>query len=334
MKKRGRGMAAIGYPTGVYAGGDANEAQISLKMDGTFNLLMGTVELGQACKTVFSQIAAQELDVPIGSITYINSDTDIAPYCAGAFASRATFMGGNAVIMACRDLKDKIKKFTAPILGVRPDDLEAEDNKILMKGNPDKSMTMAEIGAASTFGGTFLVGIGSYSPGGPYPIDPATGEQPFVAAVAFATAIMEVEVDTETGVVEVVKSVYVYEIGKALSPLMCKMQINGGSAMGIGMAISEDVYPYWPSMDFAVDNLGDYVLVTATDIPADNQHAIIEVPHPNGPYGAKGFGEMVSNVQIPAITAAIHDAIGLWITRVPITPEAILKALESKREAF
>jgi CO/xanthine dehydrogenase Mo-binding subunit len=330
MKKRGKGMAAIGYPTGVYAGGDSNSAQISLRMDGTFDLLVGTVELGQGCKTALTQIAAEELDVPAGAITYTNTDTDVAPYCAGSFASRATFMGGNAVIMACKDLKERIKKFAAPIMGVEPDDLDVADNKILTKSNPDKMMSMAEIGAISTFGREWLVGFGTYSPGGPFPIDPVTGEQPFVAAVAFATGIMEVEVDTETGVVDVVKAFHVYEIGKAISPLMCKMQINGGTAMGIGMALSEDVYPYWPSMDFAVDNLGDYVLVTAADVPRENRHAVIEIPHPDGPFGAKGFGEMVSNVQAPAMTAAIHDAIGAWITGVPITPEMILKALESQ----
>jgi len=331
MKKRGRGIATIGYPTGVYRGGDPNQAEIGLKMDGTLDLLLGSSDLGQGCKTILPQIAAEELDVPIETITFTNTDTDVAPYCRGTFASRVTFIGGNATIRACQDLKQKIKKFAAPRMGVAPDHLELANGQVFIRGNSNAFMSLAEIGTASIMEGELLVGYGAYAPEGPFPIDPATGAQPFLASSAFATGILDVEVDTGTGVVEVIKGVYVYEIGKAINPLMCKMQINGGSAIGIGNALSEDAHPYWPSTDFAVESLGDYVVMTAADLPPDNSHAIIEVAHPDGPYGAKGFAEMTANVQIPAITAAIHDAIGVWITQFPITPELILKALDSKR---
>jgi len=152
-----------------------------------------------------------------------------------------------------------------------------------------------------------------------------------LAAAAFGACFLELEVDTETGVVEVLKTYHAYEVGKAISPLICKGQINGGAAMGIGMALTESAHPYWPSVDYAVDNLGDYVVTTAADMPAEDRQALIEVPHPDGPYGAKGFCEMSANAQIPAITSAIHDAIGVWITEWPITPEAILKALAPKK---
>jgi CO/xanthine dehydrogenase Mo-binding subunit len=100
--------------------------------------------------------------------------------------------------------------------------------------------------------------------------------------------------------------------------------------MGIGMALTESAHPYWPSVDHAVDNLGDYVVATAADMPLEDKQALVEVPHPDGPYGAKGFCEMSANAQIPAITSAIHDAIGVWITEWPISPEAVLRALASK----
>jgi len=330
MKKRGKGISTIGYCNGFYGGGDPNQSQIVLKADGTFDLLMGTVDIGQGCKTSFTQVAAEVLDVPYENIAYINEDTDVGPFCMGAFASRAMFIGGNAIIRACNDLKEKIKMFAAPMMGVEPDQLEMADNKVSVKKDPEKTMSMVEIGAASTFGSQFLVGVGAYAPEGPFQVDAETGAMPALAAAPFATCIVEVEVDTETGVVEVLKAVHVYEIGKAISPLMCKGQIHGGAAMGIGMALSEDAHPYWPSADFAVDNLGDYVVSTAADIPADDKYAIVEVPHPDGPFGAKGFCEMSCNAQIPAITAAIHDAIGVWITQFPMTPEMVLRALESK----
>jgi len=332
MKKRGRGIATIGYPTGVYRGGDPNQAEISLKMDGTFDLLMGSSDLGQGCKTALTQIAAEELDVPVEAFTFINVDTDVAPYCSGTFASRVTFIGGNAVIKACKDLKEKVKTFVASKMKIQPEDLEMAEDKIHVKGNPKQMMTMAEVGSASVAANQMLIGFGSYAPEGPMLINPETGEQPVLAASAFATAIIEVDVDTETGTVEVIKATYAYEIGKAINPLMCKAQINGGSAMGVGMAILEDAHPYWPSLDFAVQDLRDYVVATAADMPPENRHALVEVPHPEGPYGAKGFAEMTANIQIPAIADAVHDAIGVWITQFPITPELILKALESKKE--
>jgi CO/xanthine dehydrogenase Mo-binding subunit len=330
MKKRGKGLSTIGYCTGFYGGGDPNQAQINVKADGTFDLLMGTVDIGQGCKTAMTQIAAEELDVPIESITFINRDTDVGPFCMGTFASRVTFIAGNAVIQACRDLKEKIKAFAAPMLGVEPEQLEMADNKVSVKGNSEKTLSMAEIGGPSV--GGCLTGIGVYAPAGPNAVDPETGAQPNLAAAAFGVCISEVEVDTETGVVTVLKNIHVYEIGKAISPLMCKGQINGGAAMGIGMAFSENAQPYWPSMEHAADGFGDYVIATAADMPADEQYAIVEVPHPDGPYGAKGFSEMSANAQIPAITAAIHDAVGVWINEFPLTPEVVLRALESNKD--
>lgn len=333
MKKRGKGISSIGYSTGFYGGGDPNQAEIKVKADGTFELLMGTSDLGQGCKTSYIQVAAETLDVPIESITLNNSDTNIIPFCMGAFASRAMFIGGNAIISACNDLKEKIRQFIAPMLEVEADQLQIADNKVFVKENMEKSKSMADIGGASTFGGGYLVGIGAYRPDGPFETDPKTGEMSSIAAVAFATCIMEVEVDTETGVVDVLKLTHVYEIGKAISPLICQGQIKGGAAMGISMALSENAHPYWPSTDYAVDTLGDYIITTAADFPPEEKQAIVEVPHPDGPYGAKGFSEMSANAQIPAITAAIHDAIDVWITQWPITPEDILKALESKEAA-
>jgi CO/xanthine dehydrogenase Mo-binding subunit len=331
MKKRGRGIASIGYATGFFGGGDPNQAEIKLQMDGTFELLMGTSDLGQGCKTSYIQVAAETLDVPMESITLRNDDTDVVPFCMGAFASRAMFIGGNAIINACNDLKEKIKQFAAPSLGVKADHLEMAGNKVFVKENPGKAMGMADIGGAATFGGGFLVGTGAYRPEGPFQVDPQTGEMPSLAAAAFGACVVEVEVDTETGRVSVLKTYHAYEVGRAISPLICQGQINGGAAMGIGMALTESAHPYWPSLDYAVDNLGDYVMTTAADMPVEDKQAMVEVSHPDGPYGAKGFCEMSANAQIPAITAAIHDALGVWITEFPTTPEMILKALETKK---
>ncbi len=332
MKKRGKGFSTIGYCTGFYYGNDPSQAQIILKQDGTFELLMGTVDIGQGCKTIFTQMAAEELGVSIETIVFQNRDTDTTPYDMGSFASRVSFVGGNALLIACADLKQKIKEFTAPMLDVEPNQLEIADSRVFVKNNNKKSMSMGEVGTAATFGANLLVGTGAYAPAGPNKVDPETGAQPNLAAAAFGTCIVEVEVDTETGIVDVVKNLHVYEIGNAINPLICKGQIHGGAAMGIGMAISEDAHPYWPSVENPASSLEDYVIATAADMPEDDKYAIIGVPHPDGPFGAKGFSEMSADAEIPAITAAIHDAIGIWITQFPMTPEMVLRALESKKD--
>ena len=334
MIKRGVGMASGGHPTGMHGGCDTNQAQVTLELDGSFNLFMGTSELGQGCKTSFRQVAAEELDVPVESIIYLNSDTDVSPICLGAFASRAMFIGGNAAIAACKDLKEKIKEYSAPMLGVTADQLDIADGKVFVKAEPENAKTMGEIGGASNFGGDFLVGTGAYMPeGGPEGeiTDPETGAIPHLAAISYTTCIVEVDVDTDTGVVQVLKEIHCYEVGQAINPLMCKEQINGGAIMGMGLALTEDAHPYWPSTDHAADGFESYIIPTAADVPPKSEFAIIERPHPDGPFGAKGFSESSTNVPIPAIIAAIHDAIGVWITQFPATPEVVLKALEESQ---
>ena len=332
MKKRGVGISCNTHPAGLKGGGDPSQAQIRLKLDGTFDLLFGAVDIGQGCKTVLWQIAADELGVPLEAITVCKFDTDVGLMCTGTFASRVTFIDGNAVINAARDLKAKMKRFVASQLGVEPEQLEVADNRVFVKDNPEQGMSMTEVGALANWGGEILVGTGAYTPGAAQDFDPETGKMTAIASLAFGACVAEVEVDTETGVVDLLKLVQVYEIGKAINPLLCKGQINGGATMGISFALTENTCPYYPTMDFAVDNLSDYVLTTAADMPPEMITDIVEVPHPNGPRGAKGFGEMTASAPPPAILSAIHDAIGVWITDYPATPEVILRALEAKEK--
>ena len=332
MKKRGVGISCNTHPAGLKGGGDPSQAQIRLKLDGTFDLLFGAVDIGQGCKTVLWQIAADELDVPLEAITVCKFDTDVGLMCTGTFASRVTFIDGNAVINAARDLKAKMKRFVASQLGVEPEQLEVADNRVFVKDNPEQGMSMTQVGALANWGGEILIGTGAYTPGAAQDFDPETGKMTAIASLAFGACVAEVEVDTETGVVDLLKLVQVYEIGKAINPLLCKGQINGGATMGISFALTENTCPYYPTMDFAVDNLSDYVLTTAADVPPEMITDIVEVPHPNGPRGAKGFGEMTASAPPPAILSAIHDAIGVWITDYPATPEVILRALEAKEK--
>jgi CO/xanthine dehydrogenase Mo-binding subunit len=330
MKKRGTGMACNTHPAGLKGGGDPSQAQIRLKPDGTLDLLVGSVDIGQGSKTILRQIAADEMGVPIEAITLNNFDTDIGPMSTGTFASRVTFMDGNAVIRAAEDLKRKIRSWAARALEAGEEEIEVADNGVSVRGAPDKSRTMAQVGAMANWGGDYLVGNGAYLPGPGQSFDPETGEMTALSSLAFGACVAEVDVDTETGVVDVIKLVQVYEVGKAINPLLCKGQINGGAMMGIGFALTEDFSPDYPSLDLAPEGLNDYVITTAADMPPEMIWDLVEVPHPNGPRGAKGFSEMTAAAPAPAILSAIHDAIGVWITDYPATPERILSALAAK----
>ena len=195
-------------------------------------------------------------------------------------------------------------------------------------------MTLAEVGGASMFGGgadpALLVGTGAWQPARFHPHDPETGEMPAVGAVSFGCCITEIEVDTETGVVDVVKMTQVWEVGKAVNPLLVRQQITGGTHCGLGTALIENAYPYYPDAAWAPANLSDYALPTFMDYPDEFRWGFEEVPHPAGVKGAKGFSEGSTNGPPPAIMAAIHDAIGVWIDEYPATPEVVLRALEAK----
>jgi CO/xanthine dehydrogenase Mo-binding subunit len=339
MKKRGVGISCVLHPTGNKGAGDPSQAAIELKPDGTFVLLIGAVDLGQGSTTILRQFAADALDVPIENIYASNFADDFAPLSLGSFASRVTLIDPHAVVNAAEDLKQKVREYVAPMLAqnlgidVEPDQVIFADNKVYVEGHPDQAMAMAEVGGAANFGGgvepAFLVGTGAWQPDFFHPHDSETGAMPAVGAISFGSCVVEVEVDTETGMVEVTKLTQVWEVGKAVNPLFVRQQINGGLNIGMGTALTENTYPYYPSAEFAPDNFSDYAMPTFADYPEELQYGIVEVPHPNGVKGAKGFSEGSSNAPPPAIMAAIHDAIGVWIDEYPASPEVVLRALEA-----
>jgi CO/xanthine dehydrogenase Mo-binding subunit len=329
MKKRGVGIAAALYPTGMSGGGDSSQAIVKVKNDGTVDLIIGSCDIGQGAKTVLAQMAAEELGISYDQVTVVNDNTDATPMCFGTFASRVTFVAGNATVQAAREARSILFDIAAEDLEASPDDLVAANGKISVKGAPDRAKTVAEVAGKANFAmRKLVVGRGHYmrTPGSP---DPKTGQVDPFATLAWAAVLAEVEVDTETGEVEVRKLVSSYDVGKAINPLLAEGQIEGGAAMGIGAALMENLYPFYPSQEWQPESFHDYVIPTAADIP-ELVSAIYECPSTNGPYGAKGIGEMTANPPAPAFANAIHDAVGVWITSVPITPEKVLAALDAK----
>ena len=332
MKKRGKGIAAAFYPIGLSGGGDPSQALIRMKPDGSADLIIGSVEIGQGSRTVLAQIAAEELGLAYEQINVIDSDTDIGPFCMGTFASRVTFIAGNAVIKAAREVKEMLCNLVAPDLKASPEELEVAGGMIQVKGASDRCMSVADAVGKATFGtGMLVVGRGAYMKL-PTGIDEETGACEPCYTMSYAAVHAEVEVDTETGQVEVLKLVSVNDTGQTINLGLAEGQAEGGALMGMGAALMENRIPAYPAMDYAPHSFSEYIIPTTMDLP-ELDVSFIEMPSDGGPYGVRALGEMSANAQAPAITNAIHDAVGVWITDMPATPEKVLRALVAKNAA-
>ncbi len=331
---KGRGIAAIEYPTGMNQNGDPSQAWIKVKPDGRIDVFAGTSDIGNGSKTIQSQIVAETIGVPYDWVTYDNSNTDSSPVCTGTFASRATFVAGKAVEKAAEKVREKILEIAGKELEIDPSDLEIVDGEVLAKGAPQKKIGVPDVAGAATWTyGELITGTGAQLK--PYAaiVDPETGEVdlPPHSAISYAACAAEVEVDDETGIVTVDRLVQVYDVGRALNPTLVEGQIEGGAVQGLGLGILENCYPYYPSAEHRGGQFGSYLAPGFEDLPKIDT-IIIENPSSDGPYGAKGIGEMANNAQPPAIAAAVFDAVGVWVTELPITPERILRALEARSE--
>ncbi len=322
MKKRGIGIAAGMYGTAVMGGGDKSMAVIELRPDGGADLLLGSVDLGQGSTTVLAQMAAHELGIPYDCISVHAMDTAVGPFCAGTWGSRLTYVAGNAVVAAAREARQCLLEAAAPLLKASAVELDISEGKIVSRGNPEASMPVAE----AVFKSPLIAGRGSYAPPMRLP-DFTTGKGNCFHALAWGAAIAEVEVDTETGEVDLLRLACAYDAGRAINPMLVEGQIQGGAVMAQGQAMLEQLYPCYPTVDSQPQTFHDYIIPTAMDIPGI-ECRIHECPSPEGPYGAKGIGEITAVVPHPAIAEAICNAIGVRIDEIPITPEKILRALQ------
>ena len=329
MIKKGRGVANVYYPTGFNNGGDPDLVSLQVKTDGTINMTNASCEMGQGFKTVAVQMAAEAMGVSEEIFTIDNSNTDTVAFSMDTAGSRTTYIVGLAAISAAEDLIKKLKDFVAGAKNCTADELVYEEGAVYKKDDRSISMTLQDIGTASTYGGVFLMGTGGFFPPVGPPRDPESGFTIPSRAYAWGSTIVDVEVDVETGVVTVENMYNCYDIGTVINPLQAEGQVDGGNVQGISMALYEDLSPYFPeSIETYASDFTDYIIPTFMDIPKKSEIKFYENYDPTGPFGAKGCGEMVTNTQSPAITNAVYDAIGVYIDSLPITPEKILRALE------
>jgi CO/xanthine dehydrogenase Mo-binding subunit len=330
--KRGQGIAAVNYPTGMNLGGDPTQALIHCTPTGSFIISLSSVDLGQGIKTVGAQIAAESLGVPVDLVRVDLGDTDTGPHCMGTFASRLTHRAGNAIIMAAREARNVMLEVAAEELEVAPEDLETDGvGNVRVMGAPQRSISVMDVALAAHFKqGRTISGRGIYMKPKSTP-DPETGEMDPDSGHAHACTVAEVEVDTETGVVRVTRLVSSYEVGRAINPAMVQQQIFGGAFMGMAHALYETTAPYYPDPENAPKDWSEYILPGWGEL-VEMDSIILQRPSESGPCGAKGVGEMTANSPIAAIVNAVSDAIGVRITSVPITPEKVLRALDEVAE--
>jgi 4-hydroxybenzoyl-CoA reductase alpha subunit len=333
-KYRGLGVASMIYTGGGSRGSGFNYSGATIKMDaaGTIFLHTGATDIGQGSNTTLTMIAAETLGMEPEQIRLIASDTDATLPCMGTFGSRVTFCAGNAVAQATLSLREKIMVQAADILAVPVSQLTMKDRSVFVSEEADKAVSFAQIGAVSyAKNQVVLTGAGYYD--GPE-VAPDFHPKSYYAypgpAMSFATHLAEVEVDPETGSVELINFYAAHDSGKIINPLMAEGQIEGGAVMGFGWALTEDFK--WDNGKMLNPNFHDYKIFSIKDIP-DITPILVETTDPNGPFGAKGLGECAMVPTAPAILNAIYDAVGIRICDIPATSEKVynhLKSLETK----
>lgn len=325
-KYRGKGIAC-GYKNTKTPSGSS--AIVKISQDGSIELLTSTVEVGQGAKTILAQMVAEELGVSVDMITVATPDTDLTPYDASTTSSRSTFHMGNAVKNAASDVKAQVFHIAAKVLDVGVDRLRIEQGTVYDVKDKNRSISFSDVLKNECRAGIDLLGRGSY-----YPEDEGVCAGPWSLPSIFwmyGAHYAEVEVDIETGKVRILKVISAHDVGKVINPVTCEGQIEGGIVQGMGPALFEEMKVGRNGRVINPSFL-DYKVPTSLDVP-DIHMFIVEENCQDGPWGAKGIGEMTNVPIAPAIANAIYDAVGVRIKDLPITQEKILKGIQEKQMA-
>lgn len=312
-KRRGWGMGCEMHGSSAYPGiKEQGNAVVKMNEDGGAVLFTGATDLGTGAHTALAQIVAEELGVNFADVTVVHGDTHVVPWDIGAFASHTTYLGGRAAMMAATEVKKQLLARAASRLEAATGDLQVSAGVITVVGT-DRSVSIRElIGPKSGLPSEQFIGSATYQPTKSY---------------SFAAHFVEVEVDTQTGQIEVTQVVPVHEIGKVIHPVAAAGQIEGGIQQGIGHTLYEDYQIDLRTGRSLNANFVDYKMPLAMDMPPIRTIMLETAPDPGGPFGAKGVGEDPIVAIGPAIANAVHDAIGVRFHHYPIKPEQVLQAL-------
>src|SRR5579883_466025 len=306
--RRGRGIA-IGFKASVAP--TTSMAIVNLYADGSCALYCSTVDMGQGSDTIMAQIVAEVLNLPVESVTVVHPDTDVTPYDMATLGSRSTYHMGNAVRLAAEDARDKIAAL-ARELGL-PEGSNVPVAELFQKKYKMQAGN--------------IIGIGSFIPAYAPP-DHATGQTPNATPFWMIGATgAEVEVDTETGQVRVMRLVNVADVGRPVNPRIVETQLSGAAIMQLGFTMQEKIA--FDGGQIVNASLADYKIPSILDIPPAMQSEAVEAEQHSGPFGAKGVGESGTFGVSPAIANAIEDAVGVRLTSLPLSAEALYRALRA-----
>ncbi len=327
----GTGIASCCYGIGFGAGiRDSGNAVIECTWDGIFELKTGVVDYGQGAGTISCQIAAEVLGIPLDSISIQQPDTHKTPNSGSTVASRQTFITGNAILLASRDLRDKMLGFAGKHLGIRPESLKF-NNEGLISMDGSSGLSFKELHRLAAERGLELKGKGEFK-GHEYTgmLDPETGQGKAYYPYTYGTQWAHVSVNSKTGEVKVLDMIACHYIGKAINPRFVKGQIYGSICMGIGYALKEKI-----SLDHGrvrEQSMNELHLIRADEMPKVHIILLEDGIFP-GPFGAVGIGEPPLIPTAPAIANAIYDATGYRAGSLPVTPDKILNYLKKKNMA-
>lgn len=310
-KIRAVGMAMAMQGSGI-SNVDVGSVTIRMGDDGGYNMLIGCTDMGTGCDTILAQMAADCLDCDMADIAVYASDTDVSPYDSGSYASATTYVTGMACVKACGELRGKILATGASMLGIDPADAEFDGAKVYDVRDPGKAVSRGEVAYKGQCGSNLeLAATVSHSS----PVSPP----PFMVGAA------EIELDPETGKVDLVDYCACVDCGTPINPNLARVQTEGGLVQGIGMALYEDVVYGANGVNYS-NSFMQYKIPSRLDI--GTVRVEFESSYePSGPFGAKSIGEVVINTPPPAIAAAVASASGVRIRALPITAEKIVMGM-------
>jgi xanthine dehydrogenase molybdenum-binding subunit len=306
---------------------DGCGAVVRLDDFGKVSLLTGATEIGQGSETVLAMIVAETLGVPLERVEVVSADTSVKPWDVGTHASRTTFVGGNAARLAAEKLRAQLLDVAAAELEVDAAGLAIEDGWVFVRREPGRRLAYDAVARAGHFrgGGRVLAAEAFYDPPTAMLDKDFQGNVSAAYTAAFQAAV--VDVDPDTGAVEVRRIVSAHDVGRALNPLAAEGQIHGGIHMGLGYALAERLVVERGRI--VTQTFMDYAVLKAGDTP-DIVVRLIESDDAEGPFGAKGLGESGVIPVAAAVRNAVKDAIGIGFTELPITPARVRAALEGR----
>ncbi|WP_294414487.1 molybdopterin cofactor-binding domain-containing protein [uncultured Senegalimassilia sp.] len=315
-KVRAAGVAMSMQGSGI-SGIDVGSVTVKLNDDGGYMLLIAAADMGTGCDTILAQMVAEHMECPLEAVSVFGADTDASPYDSGSYASSTTYVTGMAVEKACAQLKERLCAIAAEVLGCDAAELSFEGGCVRHEAT-GRTVSLPEVAAKSQCNCSLA------------PEATAQHSSP-VSPPPYMVGMVEIELDRETGVVEVLDYAAVVDCGIPINPALARIQVEGGIVQGIGHTLMEDV-TRTPKGAIRESSLFTYRLPTRLDTGRIN----VEFEHsyePTGPFGAKSIGEIVINTPGPALAQAIYRATGVWHRELPILPEHILLAKPEERES-